>query len=57
MISFNLVNLPIVILLDEVVTSTECDQVGVVSRSRDGHGTSAANVGVAKLISQALKLI
>lgn len=48
---------PVVFLVNQVVTSAEGHQVGVVGRCRDGDGARAAHVGVAQLVGEELELI
>lgn len=48
---------PVVLLLDQVVTGAECHQVGIVSRRWDGDGAGTPDVRVAELIRQALELV
>ena len=48
---------PSVFLLLKVIASPEGHQVGVVGRSRIGDAPSAANIGVAQLVGQALEII
>lgn len=48
---------PVVLFINQVVTSAERHQVGVVRRCRDGDGARAAHVGVAQLVGEELELI
>jgi hypothetical protein len=48
---------PVVFPVHQMVTGPECHQMGVISRRRDGHGASAADVGVAQLVGQLLELV
>ena len=48
---------PVVLLLDKVVPCPECHQVCVVRRRRDGHTARAADVRVAQLVGQHLKVV
>ena len=45
------------LLVHQVITGTECHQVCVVGRRRDGDRTGAAHVGVAQLVGEHLQLI
>lgn len=45
------------LLVDQVVASAKGHQVRVVGGGRDGDGARAANVGVAQLVGEQLKLI
>lgn len=47
----------VVLAIDQVVTSTEGDEVSVVGRSGNRDRASAADVGVAHLVSELLQLI
>lgn len=45
------------IFLHQVVSGSEGDQVSIVSWSRDGYTSSAANVSVAELVGENLQLV
>ena len=47
----------VVLLLYEVVAGPEGDELRVVRRRRDAHRARAADVGVAELVGEALKLV
>lgn len=47
----------VVLLLDEVVSRAEGDEMRVVGGRRDGHGARAAHVRVAQLVREALQLV
>jgi len=49
--------LPIMILIHQMVSCPESHQMSIVGWSRDRDGPSAANISMAKLVSQNLKII
>lgn len=48
---------PVMLLVYQVIASTEGHQVGVVGGCGDGYGARAADVGVAQLVGEQLELI
>lgn len=48
---------PVMLLLNEVVSSPECNEVCIVRRSWDGHTACTPNVRVAQLVRQHLKVV
>src|SRR6218665_252162 len=49
--------LPVVLFLDEMIPSAECNEMRIVGRRRDGDAAGAAHVRVAQLIGQHLEII
>jgi len=47
----------VALLLYQVISASECDQVSVVGRGRDGDRSGTAHVGVAQLVGQLLQLV
>ena len=48
---------PVMFLLNKVISSSESDEMCVVCRSRDGDTTSASHIRVTQLVRQHLNLI
>ena len=48
---------PVVFFIDQVIPGSESDQVSVVSRSRDGNGSCAADISVAQLVGEYLQFV